>query len=354
MKNLCIDYDKRVRLGSFTYFKNHFNQKSVFHEILKIIKKELAPYLKTVIGVWLLGMFDSDSEVSKEALECFSFSFSKKQPKEVLTFCESDALKYLKINFSKTPQSLNEFMIVSEEEAEENYDRVISSSILVLKHLIETIQNVSNVEYSQILDATFFKQIVSPKFVLIRSSMFKLLNVLFQDFADSLIDLKVVTPLVLGCFSEKNPIVHESMTETLLFFLKKYPKECWNNVNASKAIWPKLFTFLSNPTTSSPSLTFPILLPFISMLDFDVFGSDEKSVGFFDKFFESIWKGFLNIQGTDVLDILKAYNVCLMFVILSSSKFVQKDETEYLNHFLNSTFMKSMKYYLETVGNFKC
>eukprot|EP01080_Neovahlkampfia_damariscottae_P012106 gene12106-5598_t len=338
MKNLCVDYDKKVRLGSF----------KVFSEILKIVKKELAPHLKSVIGVWLLGMFDIDSEVMKEANDCFKFSFAKKTPKDILQFCEVDILKYLKNNFSKTPVTLNESMIVSEEEADDNYDRVISSTILVLKYTIETLQSVTAPEYGEIMDSKFFKYITEQKYTTIRSSMYKILNVLFEDYANKIIDLKVVSPLILGCFAEKNPIVHESMIETLIFFLKKYPKECWKNVNASKTVWPKLYNFLLNPMTSSPSVTFPILLPFISLLDYSVFGSDEKTISFFDKFFDSMWKGFSKVQGSsDSLDIIKSYNECIMYVILASSKFAENKEQEFLTHFLTSTFLKSIKSYLE-------
>src|ERR1700743_253318 len=96
---------------------------------------------------------------------------------------------------------------------------------------------------------------------------------------------------VLGCFSERDPLVHEKMIEALVVFLRQFPT-AWNYVQSWKAIFPRLFAFLRNPDASSPSRTYQTLVPFISLLDAGAL--ENQAQRFFDEFFTNFWLGYLN------------------------------------------------------------
>jgi hypothetical protein len=127
MKKLCLENNRKIRQYAFV----------VLSGLIFIVKKEnFSPHLKGIMGVWLIGMHDSDIEVSKEANKLFDTQFPKNKHADVYKFCQEDVFKYLRANFLFTCESLNETKIASEEEAEENYDRFISASILALNDMI--------------------------------------------------------------------------------------------------------------------------------------------------------------------------------------------------------------------------
>jgi hypothetical protein len=122
---------------------------------------------------------------------------------------------------------------------------------------------------------------------------------------------------VLGCFSERDPLVHERMIEALVLFLKQFPA-AWEHVHAWKAIFPRLFAFLRNTDASSPSRTYQTLVPFLSLLDAKAL--DHQATRFFDEFFENFWLGYLNPRcpPNERGVVISSYFEAVMFVLLQS------------------------------------
>lgn len=108
------------------------------------------------------------------------------------------------------------------------------------------------------------------KFPNIRAAMYRLIGSMCLKCPDLLAPhLQSITPLIFNCYSEKEIVVHEHMMDTLVTYLKTFP-DVWKLVNVDKAVFSKLRNFLRTPDTSSPSLTYPILLPFMSLLNYSV------------------------------------------------------------------------------------
>lgn len=76
------DHDRRVREAT---------QQS-FEQLILKVKKHLAPYLKSIMGYWLIAQCDTYSPAASAAKEAFEKAFpSSKQP-EALAFCKDEIL----------------------------------------------------------------------------------------------------------------------------------------------------------------------------------------------------------------------------------------------------------------------
>jgi hypothetical protein len=224
-------------------------------------------------------------------------------------------------NFKQNVQTLTDSKSVTKNEAEERYNRYISSSILALDYLIQNTK-VENEKYNEICsNKNFWKYLTIKNFGEIRAATFKL--VASTSTANpELIEpnLSTISPLILGCFNETDPAVHETMIESLITFMKQFP-EAWNFVQPWKEVFPRLWTFLKNPETSSPSKTFQTLLPYVAMLSSKVMGdANEKSFKFFDQFFTNMWNGYTSerVQVAEKQIILNTFTEVCMYSLLQA------------------------------------
>ncbi|POI35437.1 hypothetical protein CIB84_000811, partial [Bambusicola thoracicus] len=79
---ISLDHDRRVREAT---------QQS-FEQLILKVKKHLAPYLKSIMGYWLIAQCDTYSPAASAAKEAFEKAFpSSKQP-EALAFCKDEIL----------------------------------------------------------------------------------------------------------------------------------------------------------------------------------------------------------------------------------------------------------------------
>lgn len=286
-------------------------------------------------------------------IDSFNETFPEKKRVEVLKYCEDDLIKYFKNIFNQTSETLNDLKIASEQEQEENFDRVVSSNILALDYLLNQLPKITDEKYSEFFHHQFFKFLIIKEYPFIRAATFKIIGTLVEKKKELLKNyIQELSPNILGCFAEKDPNIHLQMSSCLITFLKQVP-ESWKYVNTQKSIWPKLMTFLSFPVTSSPHITYQILLPFLSLLPFEVLESNEKSFGFFEKFFSNMWKGyesFPQLQSLDLIALLRTYVECLMFVIMQSGRYIKDDEefrTKMIIKLLQNYFIEALKNYLE-------
>lgn len=118
---LCGDADHRVREAA------HLSHKSVIAKV----KKYLAPYLKEIIGPWFTSQFDTHAPSASAAVAAFQEAFSPQKFAEAIAFCQDEILAYYFENLTvHTPESLNNAKTCSNEELEEKYRRMVTSSLL--------------------------------------------------------------------------------------------------------------------------------------------------------------------------------------------------------------------------------
>jgi hypothetical protein len=103
--------------------------------------KRIAKHIPNIAGPWLSGIYDSDRSAAKAANDSLHAVFSSPEKLQNLrkTF-QSSILKYCEdAILRETPQSLSDERIVSSDDAEATYARVVSACIAVVSNLIESL-----------------------------------------------------------------------------------------------------------------------------------------------------------------------------------------------------------------------
>lgn len=171
---------------------------------------------------------------------------------------------------------------MTETEAKERYTNILSSSFRALVRLLEELTDKNNKNIIEICGNTaLWKNLTNKDYPEIRAAAFKLVTACCKFNPELLINenKQVQTTIslpVVGCFQETSSLVHGDMIDALLSMLKTYaPEQVWGTtakplLSTTKAIFPRLFAFLRSPATSSPSLTFASMLPFLSFLNQEV------------------------------------------------------------------------------------
>jgi len=323
LKKLVLDNHKRVRESSFIAHK----------EVVTIVGKELGPYLKQVMPCWMLCMCEHDKDVSDIATKAFHAAFSQEKRQPALQFALKEMVTYASENLKQTVQTLSDPKTTTKTDAEDRYERIISSSLQVLERLASTLPKECSTEekFTETVGSHNLYKLASIKqFATIRASMYSLIGSLSENTPDLLEPhLNALSPVMLGCFGEKDIMVHERMIGALVSFLKQYPS-AWKHVNAWKAVFPRLFAFLRNSDTSAPSRTYQTLVPFLSLLDMQVLGQPSDVSRFMDEFFSNFWLGYLNPRCPphERSHVISNYFECVMFVLLQPTKYVSNESDQ--------------------------
>lgn len=328
---LVMDLDRNIRLLSWKLLNVILN---LHPDILSAFSDYEDKYINKIIANWFLSMHDVDQDIAQASRELWSKCFTPKHQMRVLIRYYSTILYHLITNFN---QSVSDVMkqnkLTEVEEAEEFYSRLITMSLATLKTMIFKLSDLK-VNDSQLVsllsNKQFWKYLIIDEFPTIRAATFQLVGAVCEK-APQILEphIKIIAPLILSCFQDQNPMVQQYIVEALLVFLKKYPSS-WNFVKVWSSVFPNLFKFLSNTHTSHPSKTFNILLPFISMLSYEILGSsNEKSTYFFVEYFGSIWTGFFSKQTQEIdrPSIVKCYIESILYVLMRSEQFLCSDKS---------------------------
>ncbi|KAF2858872.1 hypothetical protein K470DRAFT_278157 [Piedraia hortae CBS 480.64] len=125
---LSIDNDRRVR--QLTHSLNG--------QICSICGKRIAKHLPRISGPWLAGTHDMDKGVAKAAQDALNLIFPsavkisglvKSFQSSILEHCQTAA-------FEETPRSLSDERVVSPDEAQATYARVVATSLMVISNLL--------------------------------------------------------------------------------------------------------------------------------------------------------------------------------------------------------------------------
>ncbi len=116
-------------------------------------RKQLAPYLKELMGPWFCASFDSTKDVATKAadalsvrfeyflLNCLSLqtTFAGQKKTDAVLFCLDSVLAHLRdCLIDKTPELLSDPRQATKEEMEAKYVNVLFASLSVLGHLMGT------------------------------------------------------------------------------------------------------------------------------------------------------------------------------------------------------------------------
>ncbi|KFM63260.1 E3 ubiquitin-protein ligase listerin, partial [Stegodyphus mimosarum] len=329
---LALDTDRRIREAT-----HEANGKLIFK-----VKREVAPYLKNIMGVWLLGQCDLYAPAATSAQTTFTATFPSGKQSEALMFCKTEIFAYFKDNlFEQTAKTMSETNLTSAEDVENKYILVISATLKALKLFLTTIlhselQNFHEDLCSVVVENKFWKY-AKNKESLIRSAWYSLISCLCRVKHDVFaeIEKKLVTA-IFSCLSESDPVVAPSVWEATLHIIVKF-ENCWEGIDIHKVVLPQLWTLLKQGGRGNAHLLFPFLLPFLSKFPKEVVEEESFLLQFFSCLNQS-----LNLEGvrTSPMEcdaILTTFMECLTYIC-----FVYFDNKMFAPEFLEKVIISQI------------
>ncbi|XP_066065312.1 E3 ubiquitin-protein ligase listerin isoform X2 [Chamaea fasciata] len=304
---ISLDHDRRVREAT---------QQS-FEQLILKVKKHLAPYLKSIMGYWLIAQCDTYSPAASAAKVAFEKAFpSSKQP-EALVFCKDEILNVLQDHLLKeTADTLSDPQTVPEEEREAKFFRILTCSLLALKKLLSMLPK----KEMHSLEEKLVSLLSQNKFWKYSK------NNVSQHLPEVVkADAPRVCPAVLLSIDDSDAVVCPALWEAVLYTVTTI-EDCWSHVNARKGVLPKLWTVLREGGRGLANVIYPNLLPFISKVPPDIM---EPKLEYFRVFFSSIIQGLSSertiASPSESSAITTAFMECLCFAVLQKR---EEDQNE--------------------------
>ncbi|TSK16143.1 E3 ubiquitin-protein ligase listerin [Bagarius yarrelli] len=312
---ISMDHDRRVREAT---------QQAFEHLILKV-RRNLAPYLKGIMGHWLIAQCDTYSPAASAANVAFQTAFPLNKQPEALSFCKDEVLTVIQDNLLKeTADTLSDPQSVPEEERQAKYVRVLTSSLLALSKLLMSLSAPDREALSQrlahvISQAKFWKYSKhnTPQ---VRGAFFKAVAALCE-LVPQLVQSEAARTCsaVLLSIDDSDPVVLPPLWEAVLHVLSSV-QDCWTHVNARKGVLPKLWALLRDGGRGMATSLHPNMLPFISKLPGEV---TEPKLDFCSTFLASIIEGLSSeralVSPSESAAIVFASMECLRFLLLQNT-----------------------------------
>ncbi|XP_034168229.2 E3 ubiquitin-protein ligase listerin [Pangasianodon hypophthalmus] len=312
---ISMDHDRRVREAT----------QQAFEQLILKVKRNLAPYLKGIMGHWLIAQCDSYSPAASAANVAFQAAFPLNKQPEALSFCKDEVLNVLQDNLLKeTADTLSDPQSIPEEERQAKYMRVLTSSLLALKKLLMSLSISDREALSQrlahIISQGKFWKYSKHKTPQVRGAFFKAVAALCE-LTPQLIQTEAARACsaVLLSIDDSDPVVLPPLWEAVLHVISSI-QDCWTHVNAQKGVLPKLWALLREGGRGLATSLHPNMLPFISKLPGEV---TEPKLDFCSTFFSSTIQGLSSeralVSPSECAAIVFATMECLRFLLLQNA-----------------------------------
>ncbi|XP_040836624.1 E3 ubiquitin-protein ligase listerin isoform X1 [Ochotona curzoniae] len=308
---ISLDHDRRVREAT----------QQAFEKLILKVKKHLAPYLKSLMGYWLMAQCDPYSPAAFAAKDAFEAAFPPTKQPEAIAFCKDEITTVLQDHLLKeTPDTLSDPQTVPEEEREAKFYRVVTSSLLALKKLLCLLPDseLDSLEekLKSLLSQNKFWKYGKHSVPQIRSAYFELVSALCQRIPQLMKEeASKVSPSVLLSIDDSDPMVCPALWEAVLYTVTTI-EDCWLHVNAKKSVFPKLSTLIREGGRGLATVIHPYLLPFLSKLPQSI--TDPK-LDFFKNFLTSLVAGLsterIKSSGSECSAVIAAFFECLRFIM---------------------------------------
>uniref|UniRef100_A0A4W3I6R2 E3 ubiquitin-protein ligase listerin n=1 Tax=Callorhinchus milii TaxID=7868 RepID=A0A4W3I6R2_CALMI len=340
---ISLDHDRRIREAA----------QQAFELLVFQVKRNLAPYLKNIMGYWLISQCDTYTPAASAAKQAFQAAFPPPKQPEAMAFCKEEITNILYDNIMKeTPDTLSDPQSVPEEEREGKYQRVVTSSLLALKKLLDLLPEnecmILKDRLMELLSQPKFWKYSKHKTPQIRSAFFELIVAFCQHLPELMkAEAAKVCSAVLLNIDDSDPVVCPSIWEAILYVLTCI-EDCWSHVNAKKGVLPKLWTLLKEGGRGLATVVYPSLLPFISKLPEEVIGS---KMDFFTIFFSTFNKGLVSdraaVSCSESSAIVTAFMECLRFT-LHQNLGEDEDQHKLQQMLINDQLLPLLQFTLKT------
>ncbi|KAI8341835.1 hypothetical protein BC941DRAFT_466733 [Chlamydoabsidia padenii] len=320
---LVLEVDRRVRIAA-----------SNIHKLVCLhAKKKLAPYLKDLIGAWMLAMFDQSKDVANLATMAFECVFAEDKRPGVIVFCQKEILEYIsEMLLVKTVETLSDSRYVSPDDMAAKYARVMASSLYTLTYLIGSLPEEDRLkaadDYNGLFDSTALWKFFTHESPVIRRAIYYTTKMLLVNWLDTIQPrLDMICPdFYANVFGDKDSSVHGDMWDALLLMTAKFPQS-WIIISKKKPAVNKLYNFLRSGLNGSPSITYPGMLVLLANLPKEL----KDSPNFYKDVFTNFWKGLSSnlIDRSNSHHLINAYCECLVYFAITKSS-TDQEISDYL------------------------
>ncbi|KAJ3589459.1 hypothetical protein NHX12_010304 [Muraenolepis orangiensis] len=280
---ISVDHDRRVREAT----------QQAFVQLVLKVRRSLAPFLKSLMGYWLMAQCDTYVPAASAACLAFTAAFPPSKQPEALSFCRDEILNVLQDTLLKeTADTLSDPQSVPEEERETKFIRMVTSSLLGVKKLLRLLPDSDRTaledRLTQLIGAVKFWKYSKHKMPQVRGALFEVVSALCQ-YTPGLVDKEAAraSSAVLLAIDDTDPLVLPPLWEAVLHVVTTIP-DCWTHVNARKGFLPKLWSLLRDAGGGMAKALHPNLMPLISKLPPQV---TEPALDFYTTFFTSLIQG---------------------------------------------------------------
>ncbi|XP_029028870.1 E3 ubiquitin-protein ligase listerin [Betta splendens] len=313
---ISLDHDRRIREAT----------QLAFEQLVLKVRRSLAPFLKSLMGHWILSQCDTYTPAASAACLAFQAAFSPTKQPEALSFCKDEILSVLQdILLKETADTLSDPQSVTQEEREAKYVRVLTSSMLGVKRLLSLLLQNDREALEQrlpdLVNSGKFWKYSKHKTPQVRGSFFELMCALCE-FTPGLVQAEAarVCPAVLLSIDDTDPVVLPPVWEAVLYVVTTIP-DCWTHVNAKKGFLPKLWSLLKDGGKGMAKSLHPNLMPLLSKLPPQV---TDPALDFYTTFFTSFMQGLSSERAvaspSESAVIVTSVTECLKYCILQNTE----------------------------------
>ncbi|XP_058483459.1 E3 ubiquitin-protein ligase listerin [Solea solea] len=317
---ISMDHDRRIREAT----------QQAFEQLVLKVRRSLAPFLKSLMGHWILSQCDTYTPAASAACQAFQAAFSPPKQPEALSFCKEEILMVLQdILLKDTADTLSDPQSVTQEEREAKYLRMLTSSLLGVKRLLSLLVQSDRKALEQrlehLMNSGKFWKYSKHKTPQVRGAFFEMVCAL-SEFTPTLVQAEAarLCPAVLLSIDDTDPLVLPPVWEAVLHVVSTVP-DCWSHVNAKKGFLPKLWALLKEGGKGMAKALHPNLMPLLSKLPQQV---TDQTLDFYATFFTSITQGLSSERAatspSESAVIVTSFVECLRYCILHNTQ--QEDD----------------------------
>ncbi|KAL3881947.1 hypothetical protein ACJMK2_028330 [Sinanodonta woodiana] len=337
--SLCKEKDNQVLKAVLPYWPRTYNKLTLDldHRVREAVqqtmtvmvgkvRRGLAPYLKNLMGNWLLSQYDTYPTVASAAQQSFQTAFPPAKQTEAINFCKKELVEYFQDNLiHATMHTLSDPSCTETDEMETKYNRVLTGSFLALRKVLLSIpasqQESLTDNLKALLEAGQFWKHGKSKVNMVKAAMFAFLASLCQTHPE--LSARYATQMVPPVFhniDEKDPVICSSLWEAALS-IANHIQDWTKYISISKSFWPKLRSLLEAGFSGNVAVIGPNLLPLFSKVPEDILGEKGK---FYEEFFSYFKRGLscpqLTSNQSDLGSAVKAYMECIQYCLRQMSK----------------------------------
>ena len=231
---LATDVDVRVREQSYTC------QQSVVTRV----GRNLATCLKSMSGVWYLGMFDPHPAAAGAAHAAWSAAFPPHKQSGALSHCHQEIISLITENLTlATPTTLSDPNTTSPEDMEAKYSRTLSMSFTALSDMVRKTSVARSLK--TLLDDAKFWKYSKNKYSGVRQGFYEFIFQLCSVMPGVAADYaRTVCPAVLHSLQESE-LGPATAVWTAALQVVTSVTQVWELVSLHKAVLPPVFKLLS-------------------------------------------------------------------------------------------------------------